>query len=65
MTFVFNLNLQLNKLTFVFVHCMVFLELWLEWINDEKSVATTPEERKAINNYFERAIKDYLCKYKQ
>ncbi|OUM62533.1 hypothetical protein PIROE2DRAFT_11168 [Piromyces sp. E2] len=33
--------------------------LWLEWINDEKRVACTSEEKKEILNLYESSTKDY------
>ncbi|ORX55911.1 hypothetical protein BCR36DRAFT_320539 [Piromyces finnis] len=33
--------------------------LWLEWINDEKRVACTPEEKKEILKLYESSFKDY------
>jgi len=33
--------------------------LWLEWINDEKRVACTQEEKKNILNLYESSFKDY------
>jgi len=33
--------------------------LWLEWINDEKRVACTPEEKKEILKLYESAVEDY------
>ena len=41
----------------------VFTDLWLEWINDERELASSSEEKKAILELFERAVQDYLCEY--
>ena len=41
----------------------VFTDIWLEWINDEKELASSSEEKKAILELFERAVQDYLCEY--
>lgn len=38
-------------------------ELWLEWLRDEIPLATDEKERKHVYDLFERAVKDYLCKY--
>ncbi|XP_034948650.1 squamous cell carcinoma antigen recognized by T-cells 3 [Chelonus insularis] len=35
-------------------------ELWLSWLRDEMKLAVTSEEKSALVNLFERAIKDYL-----
>ena len=35
-------------------------ELWLEWINDEKSLAESEQEKLAINELFDTAVKDYV-----
>ncbi len=35
-------------------------ELWLSWIKDEQSIATTDEENQAVLALFERARLDYL-----
>ena len=35
-------------------------ELWVEWINDEMKVATSMEEKKAVEDLFERGVKDYV-----
>lgn len=39
--------------------------IWMEWLEDENKIATTAEEKLAIVDLFEQAIKDYLCKKKQ
>lgn len=41
----------------------LIIELWLEWIRDEQKVCTTNDERQFIVELFERAVKDYTCKY--
>jgi len=35
------------------------IELWRSWIEDEKKIASSLEEKKSINMLFERALKDY------
>ncbi|KAJ8312590.1 hypothetical protein KUTeg_009963 [Tegillarca granosa] len=35
-------------------------ELWLDWLRDEIPIATTDDERRKIEQLFERAVKDYL-----
>lgn len=37
--------------------------MWRKWIEDEKKLATTSEEKKSLNELFEKALKDYQCKY--
>lgn len=36
-------------------------ELWLDWIRDEMKVAFSDEEKQAVMDLFERAVKDYIC----
>ena len=38
------------------------IELWLDWLTDEKTLATTPEQKEKLVQLFERAVKDYACK---
>ncbi|CAL4063250.1 unnamed protein product, partial [Meganyctiphanes norvegica] len=35
-------------------------ELWLSWLKDEQSIATSKEERAHIVTLFERAVQDYM-----
>ncbi|KAK8799654.1 hypothetical protein WA158_006202 [Blastocystis sp. Blastoise] len=35
-------------------------EMWLEWINDEKPMATSIEDKKSICSLYENALKDYF-----
>lgn len=35
-------------------------ELWLSWLTDEITIATTDNEKKNVVNLFEKATKDYL-----
>lgn len=37
-------------------------KLWLSWIQDEISCATTAEQKDNVVELCERAVKDYLCK---
>lgn len=41
---------------------MYFSELWLDWLTDEKTLATTPEQKEKLVPLFERSVKDYACK---
>lgn len=34
--------------------------LWLEWINDEQKMISSPEEKKHVESLFERGVKDYV-----
>ncbi|XKL64324.1 hypothetical protein PGB90_004410 [Kerria lacca] len=34
-------------------------EMWISWIEDEKAIACTNEEKQHINTLFERALQDY------
>ena len=45
------------------VSLLLILELWLEWLRDEIPLATDEKERKHVYDLFERAVKDYLCKF--
>lgn len=38
-------------------------ELWLAWLRDEIKLATTPEQKAAVEILCERAVIDYLCKH--
>ncbi|KAI9365419.1 hypothetical protein DFJ73DRAFT_918708 [Zopfochytrium polystomum] len=46
--------------SFQFVITRVGVELWLEWIEDEKMAATTDEQKHAILELYARATKDYF-----
>jgi len=35
-------------------------ELWLEWISDEQKIASTEEDKRMVENLFEKGVKDYL-----
>lgn len=39
-------------------------ELWLSWMRDEIKLATTPEQKAEVIKLCDRAVKDYLCKFK-
>lgn len=39
-------------------------EIWLSWLRDEMKLADTPEQKNAVMELCERAVNDYLCKYK-
>ncbi len=39
---------------------MMFLELWLEWLEDELKVMSTGDDREMVKRLFERAVKDYM-----
>lgn len=41
--------------------CPSFLELWLEWLHDEISMAVDGLDRERVYELFERAVKDYIC----
>lgn len=43
--------------------CAVILELWLEWLHDEISMAMDGLDREHVYELFERAVKDYICEY--
>ena len=44
--------------------CSLPAELWLEWLGDELPLAAmTAEACEELVELFERAIKDYLCKF--
>lgn len=58
-----------NKLTVIIWLLIIvlfnkyFLDLWLEWIKDEKKIATSDEEKKHVIMLCEKGVKDYLSKY--
>lgn len=35
-------------------------ELWTEWVSDEQKIATSDEEKKMVEELFEKGVKDYL-----
>lgn len=39
-------------------------ELWLSWIRDEIMLATTTEQKVELTQLCERAVKDYMCKFR-
>ncbi|ERE76237.1 squamous cell carcinoma antigen recognized by T-cell 3 [Cricetulus griseus] len=39
----------------------VSLQLWLEWLHDEISMAMDGLDREHVYELFERAVKDYIC----
>lgn len=39
-------------------------KLWLGWIKDEIKIASTPDDQKKVFELFDKAVKDYLCKFK-
>ncbi len=43
---------------------VVHTELWLDWINDEKTISDVDDEtdRERICRLFQRATADYMCK---
>lgn len=41
--------------------CLV--ELWLEWLHDEISMAVDSLDREHVYDLFEKAVKDYICKF--
>lgn len=41
----------------------MFTELWLDWLKDEIPLAKEDSEREKIYELFERAVKDYICKF--
>ncbi len=38
------------------------VDLWLEWVQDEVSLASTPQEYKNIIHLYSQAVNDYLSK---
>lgn len=40
---------------------LLSLELWLEWLHDEISMAMDGLDREHVYELFERAVKDYIC----
>lgn len=38
-------------------------EIWLDWLKDEIKMASENSEREKVYELFERAVKDYICKF--
>lgn len=43
--------------------CSCLVELWLEWLHDEISMALDGLDREHVYDLFEKAVKDYICKF--
>lgn len=43
--------------------CCCLVELWLEWLHDEISMALDGLDREHVYDLFEKAVKDYICKF--
>ncbi|XP_008579317.1 PREDICTED: squamous cell carcinoma antigen recognized by T-cells 3 [Galeopterus variegatus] len=41
--------------------CSCLIELWLEWLHDEISMALDGLDREHVYDLFEKAVKDYIC----
>lgn len=39
------------------------VELWLEWLHDEISMAVDGLDREHVYDLFEKAVKDYICEF--
>ena len=39
-------------------------ELWLDWLKDEQKLVVNEKDRERVKDLFEKAVQDYLCKYK-
>ena len=51
---------QLRNARKAFSECYPLTEeLWTDWINDELKIASTAEEKKAVEDLFESGVKDY------
>ena len=48
-------------LIFVFFVVVYILDLWLDWLKDETTLIETDDDRKKVEDLFQRAVKDYLC----
>ncbi len=57
-----NLGAGFNFLSYLSTVFNFLPALWKSWIEDEKKIATTVEEKEHIKSLFERALQDYLCK---
>lgn len=42
---------------------MLVSEIWLDWLKDEIKMASEISEREKVYELFERAVKDYICKF--
>lgn len=38
-------------------------EIWLDWLKDEIRLTEDESDREKVYELFERAVKDYMCKY--
>ena len=38
-----------------------FIEIWLEWIQDEMPLACITEHKTYVRDLFEKAVGDYQC----
>ena len=58
-----NFSMYIIKYKIIYVLSSFHLELWLEWLKDEIPLACIPEQREKVAALFERAVKDYQCKF--
>ena len=42
---------------------VIFSELWLQWLQDEIKLVSDESDREKVDALFDKAVKDYLCKY--
>lgn len=50
----------------MFMHILLHLfppEIWLDWLKDEIRLNEEQSNRETVYELFERAVKDYICKY--
>ena len=52
-----TVNYEVKLFSLITCAFLLISELWLEWIEDEKSIC---EDRQIIYDLFERAVNDYL-----
>ena len=42
---------------------LIFLELWLNWLQDEIKLLGEKDSKDDVSKLFERAVGDYICEF--
>lgn len=45
------------------IYIFVGAEIWLDWLKDEIRLTEDESDREKVYELFERAVKDYVCKW--
>ena len=57
-----NINVLITITSMLYLRgIFVFIEIWLEWIQDEMPLACITEHKAYIRDLFEKAVNDYQC----